>query len=225
MNANLPTFSELQFANPADFDAWYSTLDCKTYSLRKAETELACLARYLKSLRNHPGHPIYWPLTVLKRESPDFSIFQDGFPTIGLEHSTVTTTKYQAFRAESLKGTEDRIVWLDSFKIGGPPTQWYNEGWVGSEAEQEWAQLALQRILDKLVLLNSLRFTKFDRNELLLNTVSYLPNLDMTLAFKHLSKILTASVQESNPLCSFDSITFIYGSDTYPHALVKHQST
>jgi hypothetical protein len=201
--------------------AWRESLRFRSYSLDKQEAECACMALYVNALIQTENPLIRWPLSILKDESPDFTLTLAGQTVIGVEHTTVTSTEYQQFRAQSLKHPVEETVWLDRFKLGGAPTSEVNSGWVGNEVEREWATLAFQSVAEKLGKLNRPHFKKHTRNELLLNTISYLPNVELEVAIPMLAAKLTVEVADGKHQSVFDAISFIYGRRTLPHGLVK----
>ncbi|MDP2883525.1 MAG: hypothetical protein Q8P51_00685 [Ignavibacteria bacterium] len=211
----------LEFQTPAEFQGWRSSQKFRAFSLDKDEAERACIAMYVNALIQISHNLVAWPVIITKSESPDFKLRFGNNPEIGVEHSTITSTKYQQFRAESLRDPEDSVVFLDSFKLGGPPENNHNAGWVGKEAEREWSTLALLRTKAKLDKLNRSHFLKNARNELLLNTVSYLPNLDIQTAIRMFADQLSQEIETRKRQHLFDAISIIYGSTTIPQALVK----
>jgi hypothetical protein len=159
-----------------------------------------------------------WPIHCLKSESPDFQL-SIGKTTIGLEHSTITSSKYMQFRSEHIRNPKEETIWTDTFRIGGAPIDEINLGWVGDGVEKEWVLLAISRIVDKYDKLNKNHFCKFDRNELILNTISYLPALDIIRAIPMLGVSVDAELAKKEYSYSYDSISLIYGSLTFPNAL------
>ena len=217
------TCDQLTFQTAEQFQVWRASQKFRAFSLDKYEAECACITLYVNALIQSSHAMVHWPLLLHRSESPDFNLRFGEDPTTGVEHSTITSTKYQQFRAESLKDLEDRVVSLDAFKIGGPPTSDINAGWVGNEPEREWSALAFRKCKEKLEKLNRAQFTKNARNELLLNTVSYLANLDIQLAIQMLGKLLTQEVADEKYQCTFDAISIIYGKTTIPQALVRQE--
>jgi len=221
MNSQPNKSSSWSFNTPHEFQSWRESLNRRSYSLDKQEAEYACIALYVNALIQTANPLVGWPLSILKGESPDFSLTFTGLSVIGVEHTTVTSTKYQQFRAESLKHPIEEAVWLDRFKLGGAPTSEVNSGWVGNEVEREWTTLAFQSVTEKLGKLNRQHFKKHARNELLLNTISYLPNVELQVAVPMLAAKLTEEVADGKYQFTFDAISFIYGRRTLPHGLVK----
>ncbi len=213
--------ADLVFATAGDFQSWRTSQTFQADSLDKYETECACVTLYLNALIQTPNSMVFFPIRLKRSESPDFVLSFGDNMQIGIEHSTITSTKYQQLRAESMRNPKEQIVWLDAFKIGGPPDKEINQGWVGDEPEREWATLAFDRIKEKFSKLNRSHFKKCMRNELLLNTVSYLPNLKIEVAIKMLRPQLTEEAADGKYESLFDSISFIYGRWTIPHALTK----
>ncbi len=217
------TCDDLTFTSDQEFQSWRSSQKFRQFSLDKYEAECSCITLYANALIqvNHPL--ICWPLRIQRSAtpSPDFVLTFGADLTIGVEHSTITSSKYQQFRAESLRNPTGKVVKLDSFKLGGAPTSEVNQGWVGDEPEREWATLAFQVTQEKFAKLNRSHFTKNGRNELLLSTVSYLPNLDIELSIRMLGEILTKEMSTQRYQYNFDAISIIYGDITIPHALVK----
>jgi hypothetical protein len=220
MKLHIQNCTDLIFKSRESFDKWYLSYEFRSYSLDKSEAECSCLAYYLHALINTKDSCVSWPIKCKKSESPDFQVSL-GAEQLGLEHSTITSTKYQQFRAEGIRNPKQQILWSDSFRIGGPPEKDYNSGWVGDGVEQEWTQLAILRIIDKFGKLNKQHFTKFNRNELVLNTVSYLPNIDMQRAIVLLGPEINAKLSTLEFAHSFDSISLIYGTKTFPHAFAR----
>lgn len=58
--------------------------------------------------------------------------------------------------------------------------------------------IAFQTVVSKLRKLNRQHFKTFARNELLLNTISYLPNVELEIAVPMLGAKLTAEVADGN---------------------------
>ncbi len=217
------TCDNLTFRSVQEFRSWRSLQRFRPYSLDKYEAECACIVLYANALIQ-VSHPLVcWPLCIQRSAtpSPDFVVTFGGDLQIGVEHSTITSTKYQQFRSESLQHPQEQVVWLDSFKIGGAPISEINQGWVGNEPEREWVTLAFQVAQEKFAKLNRSHFTKNRRNELLLNTVSYLPNLEIETAIKMLGEQLTRELPGKNHQYNFDALSVIYGDKTFPHALIR----
>jgi hypothetical protein len=217
------TCDDLLFPSAEEFQKWRASQKFRAFSLDKYEAECACITLYANALIQISHAMVHWPIRIRRSisPSPDFNVDFGGIVHVGVEHSTITSTKYQQFRADSLKHPKEQVVWLDSFKIGGPPRGEINQGWVGDEPEREWVTLAFQKAQEKLTKLNQPHFLKHARNELLLNTVSHLPNLNIEVAIRMLGEQLTKELVDGKYQNCFDAISFIYGDSTIPQALVK----
>lgn len=151
---------------------------------RKEAHEILCLYIYIVALIK--ASKLKLPITIEKKESPDFRIFLDDKKNpIGLEHTQATLEQfkmaYSEFKKKS-KGCLMEPLFYSPFKklpklninigIRNPNEELKCLPSCGYDIELEWATTIKNAIIQKTKILNRNHFQKFSRNELLIEDQS-----------------------------------------------------
>jgi hypothetical protein len=110
-------------------------------------------------------------------------------------------------------------VFLDQFKLSGPPTIEANQGWVSGEAVNEWATLALEALEDKLALLNKSHYGQLNEYELLLYSNTHLPDIELDNGIAALSRLFSQKHGANKFPRLFGALSVIYGNEIRLRAL------
>jgi hypothetical protein len=111
------------------------------------------------------------PLSIVKGESPDFDVRIPG-QTIGVEVTDAIPTSYAQAIAFQNREFRDRGE--------AAPISWNERGWIGDEAEREWAQVIANAVAQKLAKLNGDHWRRQDQNWLAVYDVA--PQMVQNLA-------------------------------------------
>jgi len=116
-----------------------------------------------------------YPFKILKQEHPDFIVNSE----IGIEHSQSTIGQYKIAYKELKKhpkGSSIELPFYSPFNplsnkeadvgIIQPGQSLKSEGWTGYEVEEQWSEIILKTIKEKVSLLNKNHFLKQNQNEL-----------------------------------------------------------
>lgn len=188
---------EIKIRSRCDLLIKFSRLDCslpdRTKGRRTHHEERFDIKHYIMILAGNDR--LSYPFTLKKRESPDF-VSCSLKDTIGIECTNADTQEYQqalteAERDKSIvliepshfkssygslqRGAYKRALKKMGNKLNGP-------GWRGNEAEQEWVQIIVNTIEEKVSKLNKPYFKHFKKNALLIydnSPVSFVSNDDI----------------------------------------------
>ena len=207
----------LSFNNLSEFNEIIADLDTSVPARNKGRKsfhrERTSVILYLKALVHFSQ--IEFPFTITKTESPDFVICIVNKYKIGIEHRDIASEKWQQYLGESAKNPNDKPVYLDQFKLSGPPTNEINQGWVEREIIDEWNTLALEAIVNKVELLNKGHYQELDSYELLLYSNTHLPisSTDLDKAIPELSNTYNKKYESIKYPKVFDSVSIIMGDE------------
>ncbi|MCH8493002.1 MAG: hypothetical protein LAT53_07215 [Idiomarina sp.] len=159
-----------ELKSPNDF------LQLPSESLKKQDDELRAIQRLMRF-----DLGLSYPVTIMKRERPDFQITESTFQkSMGIEHTLVTNEGWEQACSElsKKKNSQLRLVsrnWLQDHNKKGPELgedivskQKHSRVWCAGESENTKAceiVRAIQRKADKL---SSGSYTTYDQNWLLL---------------------------------------------------------
>ena len=182
-------------------------------SLSDIETLIACLSQTGSLEKDKEAHESYclcaflatgiiahkWPLpvTVTRRESPDFALtIGSTGTTIGIEHTCATTEKYKMDQRIAESYPEGSVMELPYYSpsvrlpkksragIKCPGQKLDSCGWGDYGMENDCAQMVGDAIRKKAEKLNEAHFERFPSNELIVEDtshVSLLKRLDKTI--------------------------------------------
>ncbi len=123
-----------------------------------------------------------YPFSLIKRESPDFSIlYFDKNSSRGIEHSLSTLQDYKMAESELKKqppGSKLEPDYYSPFKklpkeninigLRLPTEHLVGQGYIGDRPEYEWVEIIKNTIFNKTTQLNKDHFEIFSTNELLI---------------------------------------------------------
>jgi hypothetical protein len=130
---------------------------------------------------NNKLDKLVFPLTLIKRESPDFCILcYDKENSRGIEHTLSTLPDYKMAESELNKSPAGSKLEPDYYSpfiklpkekinsgIRQPEEHLKGKGYSGDRPEIEWAEIVKNAIHNKTSLLNKNHFKKFSTNELI----------------------------------------------------------
>ncbi|MCI0707167.1 MAG: hypothetical protein L0Y80_06775 [Ignavibacteriae bacterium] len=198
----------LTFESRSEFDSILGTLDLNVPSRisgRKSfHRERYCAIRYLKGAVYY--NQINFPFSICKSERPDFIITFCNGETIGLEHSEITTKKWQQTLTQIA-----RLLQQKQALFGNLP----NDELKPDEAASKWVELALKAIEKKTEDLNKRDFKKLDSYELLLYSNTDLPNVEQNQIIPKLSEVFNKKFNSMNFSKFYSSISVVYGDELW----------
>ncbi len=123
-----------------------------------------------------------FPIKVISNESPDFIFIEiNKNKEIGIEHTRGTLESYKIAESELKKHPENSLIELCYYSpftklpkkksdigIIVPGDRVKAEGWYGDQVEQEWAEIILDSIKNKVHLLNEAHFERKEENQLII---------------------------------------------------------
>jgi hypothetical protein len=130
------------------------------------------------------------PVTVIRRESPDFALTIGSTDrTIGVEHTCATTEKYKMDESIAENYPEGTVMELAHYSpsarlpkkskagIKRPGQKLDSGGWGDYGMENDCAQVVADAIRKKAEKLNEAHFARFPSNELIVEDVSHVSSL------------------------------------------------
>ncbi|MDO8571816.1 MAG: hypothetical protein Q7R79_04010 [bacterium] len=205
----------LTFVGLRDFESTLGTLNLTVpsrISRRKSyHRERFCAIRYLKAVVHH--NQINFPFSICKSERPDFILALGDGKTIGLEHSDITTEKWQQDLTRIAKLLKRKHVLFGSLP---------NDNLTADEASSKWASLALIALEKKINDLNKADFKQLDSYELLLYSNTDLPNVDQNEVIPKLSTAFNQKYKSTEFPRLYTSLSIAYGNDLWLRTMQIH---
>jgi hypothetical protein len=211
------------FPSAEDFHAWRDTQTFSAVSSDPVEAECACISLYINALIESSSKLLAWPIHVHKSEETGYFIGFGETVLVRMLYTTIADPPHPRLPAERPDRPKEKRSWIDLFLFGKFQSSAEDDD-AGNGLELEWTKLALNKVKQHLLLLNAPGVKRFDRNELILNTLVPHPNLDMRVAVDLLGIYLNKESADSRYFRLFDAITFVYDSLTIPRALSKRTS-
>ncbi len=174
-----------------DLEEQLSSIDISVPPREEGRTTADCerwsIMRFLAALNN--ASELQFPLTVTKRERPDFSV-EVGTEIWGVEITEAIPTAYARALTIAAKENPEAMIDISLFKYGEDKSleeireivnasKLTGPGWVGKGAEKELSQAISQAVLIKTQKLRKRGFSKFPSNILLIYENMPLPSLDL----------------------------------------------
>ena len=200
---------EITFKDLSDLLYKFSQLDCsvprRDEGRKTDHVERESLKIYMEQLAKMDKWE--YPITVKKRERPDFIISQDSRPTIGIEQTEATTNKIQQKFAKFERST------LEIFIDYNAPPEFGNR-------EVKTARSIIDMITKKTLKLNKPNYVLCDRNELLIYTDMCSKGKE-DIALEYLYPLYEDSSMHIKYKILFDSISIIF-KQTLRHNVIDY---
>ena len=136
---------------------------------------------YLFLINSFKIQKLTFPIEIIKSESPDFRLSRiNEDPYLGLEHTIATVEKYKMDESELENYPEGSLIELPYYTINNSPSKKSNiaikkpgepltsPGHGDYGIEKQWTEIILHTLKKKTQLLNTKKFEKYERNELLI---------------------------------------------------------
>ena len=181
-----------------------------------------------------------FPVEIIKDESPDFRLSRiNEEPYLGLEHTRATVEKYKMDESELENYPEGSLIELPYYTINNSPSKKSNvaikkpgepltsPGYGDYGIEKQWTEIILHSLNKKTQLLNTKKFEKYERNELLIEDDSPAPIFGK---YENGIKILkkTYSQMKINVLFTYDKVHIFSSNiliyDVFCETIIKDMS-
>lgn len=179
-----------------------------------------CKSFYLFLIAAFKIQKIILPVEILKNDSPDFRLSRiNEEPFLGLEHTRATVEKYKMDESElAKKYPEGSLMELPFYSTKSSPSKKSNialkkpweplesSGYGNYGIEKQWTEIILHTLEKKTRKLNTERYKKYKRNELLIE--DYDSPTCIFYRFDSAIKMLknTYSQKTNNELLTYDKV-------------------
>ena len=157
-----------------------------------SKTAHESLSFYLFLIAAFKIQKLTFPVEILKveNESPDFRLSRiNEEPYLGIEHTRATVEKYKMDESELAKYPEGTHLEVEYYSVNDSPPEKSNisikkpgkpfkhPGYCDYGIEKQWTEIILHSLAKKTQGLNTKKFKKYKRNELLIEDDSPAPLL------------------------------------------------
>jgi len=174
------TITEIKFNEAKDLKNIVDHLKGLTFSENATSKTHEFFCLYIFLVGSYKINRLPFPVKVVSRESPDFTIIYENInQEIGLEHTKATLESFKMAEAELKNYPEGSMIELCHYSpfvkipkkqsdigIIPPKGPLKGKGWHGDQVQQEWAETVLNAIKSKTELFNEPHFEVKQRNAL-----------------------------------------------------------
>jgi len=174
------TITEIEFNQGSELKTIVEHLKDFTFQESDSSKIHEFFSLYMFLLGSFKIGKLSFPVKIISRESPDFTIiYENQNKEIGLEHTKATVESFKIAESELKKHPEESLLELSYYSpfvkipkkqsdigIVYPKGHLKGEGWNGDQVEHEWSEIILNAIKKKTELLNEGHFEIKKQNSL-----------------------------------------------------------